>query len=213
MTRLAANLTMLFTEAPDLERPRHARASGFDGVEVLFPYDHPAEAWRAALAGFPVALINTPPGDWAAGDRGWAAVPGETTRFREGFLQALDYARLLGATHIHVMCGNATGPAAEATLAENLRWATAQAPGQSLTLEPLNPIDMPGYFLGGFDQAAELIRKSACRRSGFRSTCGTSAAWALIQPVSGRATAQLRDMSRSPACANGLSRTPRQQHG
>ena len=159
MTRLAANLTMLFTEAPALERPRHARASGFDGVEVLFPYDHPAEAWRAALAGFPVALINTPPGDWAAGDRGWAAVPGETTRFREGFLQALDYARLLGATHIHVMCGNATGPAAEATLAENLRWATAQAPGQSLTLEPLNPIDMPGYFLGGFDQAADLIRR------------------------------------------------------
>jgi hydroxypyruvate isomerase len=155
--RLAANLSMLFTEVPALERPALARASGFDGVEVLFPYDHPAEAWHESLAGMPVALINTPPGDWAAGDRGWAAVPGETARFRQGFAQALHYARLLGATHIHVMCGNAAGPGAEATLAENLRWATARAPGQSLTLEPLNPIDMPGYFLNGFDQAKAII--------------------------------------------------------
>ncbi len=94
--RLAANLTMLFTEVPPLDRPAAARAAGFDGVEILFPYDHPAAAWRAALDGIPVALINTPPGDWAAGERGWAAVPGAEARFRAGFRAALDMARALG---------------------------------------------------------------------------------------------------------------------
>lgn len=157
MRRLAANLTLLFTEAPVLARPALARAAGFDGVEVLFPYDHTPADWHATLAGVPLVLINTPPGDWAAGERGWAAVPGAEARFREGFARALDYGRHLGAEHIHVMCGNATGPEAEATLAGNLRWAAAQAPGQSLTLEPLNPLDMPGYFLNGFDQAAAIV--------------------------------------------------------
>jgi hydroxypyruvate isomerase len=157
MMRLAANLTMLFTEAPPLERPSLARGAGFDGVEILFPYQHSVPDWQAALDGLPLALINTPPGDWAAGERGWAAVPGQGARFREGFLQALDMARSLCAEHIHVMSGNAAGPEAEAELTQNLRWAAMQAPEQSLTLEPLNPLDMPGYFLSGFDQAARII--------------------------------------------------------
>ncbi len=81
MPRFAANVTMLFTEVPMLARPDLAREAGFDGVEVLFPYDHAPKDWQAALAGMPVALINTPPGDWAAGDRGHAAVPGSETPF------------------------------------------------------------------------------------------------------------------------------------
>ncbi len=73
MPRFAANLTLLFTEVPMLDRPDWARRTGFDGVEVLFPYDHPVADWERALAGLPLALINTPPGDWASGDRGFAA--------------------------------------------------------------------------------------------------------------------------------------------
>lgn len=152
--RIAANLTWLFTEAPMLDRPALALAAGFDGVEVLFPYDHAAAEWRAALHGCPVALLNTPPGDWAAGDRGWAAVPGAETRFREGFRQALDMAQGIGAERIHVMAGNAAGPQAEATFRSNLEWACTQ--GHPLTVEPLNPRDMPGYFLNGYAQALRL---------------------------------------------------------
>ena len=78
---------------------------------MLFPYDHPAKDWEAALAGMPLALINTPPGDWAAGDRGFAAVPGLESRFRDGFLRAAELATRLGAARVHVMAGVASGPA------------------------------------------------------------------------------------------------------
>lgn len=157
MPRIAANITMLFTESPMLARPALAAAAGFDGVEVLFPYDHPAAAWADALAGVPLALINTPPGDWAAGDRGFAARPGEQERFRDGFLRAMDYAARLGAARVHIMAGVAKGARAEEVFGENLAWAAAQAPDQALTIEPLNPLDMPGYFLNDYDQAARII--------------------------------------------------------
>lgn len=157
MPRFAANLTLLFTEVPMLDRPDWARRTGFDGVEVLFPYDHPVSEWERALAGLPVALINTPPGDWASGDRGFAARPGHETAFRDSFLRAADYATRLGVPCVHVMAGVAKGPQAEGTYVENLAWAAAQAPSLRLSIEPLNPDDMPGYFLNDYDQAARIL--------------------------------------------------------
>lgn len=157
MPRFAANLTMLFTEVPMLSRPELAAQAGFDGAEVLFPYDHTTAEWERALAGMPLALINTPPGNWVAGDRGFAAVPGEENRFRDGFLRAADVASRLKAERVHVMAGVARGPVAEQTYLENLAWAVAQAPDLPLTLEPINPEDMPGYFLNDFDQAARIL--------------------------------------------------------
>ena len=140
-----------------LDRPDWARRTGFDGVEVLFPYDHPVADWERALAGLPLALINAPPGDWASGDRGFAARPGYETAFRESFLRAADYACRLGAGRIHVMAGVAKGPQAEATYVENLAWAAQQAPEVRLCIEPLNPDDMPGYFLNDYDQAGRIL--------------------------------------------------------
>jgi len=157
MPRFAANLTMLFTEVGSLDRPGLAAQAGFDGVEILFPYDHPARDWTAALAGLPVALINTPPGNWVAGDRGHAAVPGEQATFRETFLRGADMAARLGSARLHVMAGVARGPLAEQTYADNLTWASGQAPDQVLCVEPLNADDMPGYFLNDFDQAARIL--------------------------------------------------------
>jgi hydroxypyruvate isomerase len=157
MPRFAANLTLLFTEVPMLDRPDWAARCGFDGVEVLFPYDFPMADWERALAGQPLALINTPPGDWASGDRGFAAVPGMELRFRDSFLRAADYATRLQAARLHVMAGVAKGPQAEQCYAENLAWALAEAPDLTLTIEPLNPDDMPGYFLNDYDQAARIL--------------------------------------------------------
>ncbi len=168
MPRFAANLTFLFTEVPMLDRPDWARKAGFDGVEVLFPYDHPVADWEKALAGMPVALINTPPGDWISGDRGFAARPGDEAAFRDGFLRAADWATRLGAEKVHVMAGVAKGPLAEAVFAENLAWAAAQAPALRLTVEPLNPEDMPGYFLNDYDQAARILDDLAHPRIGLQ---------------------------------------------
>ena len=55
------------------------------------------------------------------------------------------------------MAGKARGSAALATFLRNLEWACAQAPGTSLTIEPMNHADMPGYFLNSFDLAGEII--------------------------------------------------------
>lgn len=157
MPLFAANLTMLFTEVPVLDRPGLAAQAGFDGAEILFPYDHSPRDYEAALAGLPLALINAPPGDWLAGDRGFAAVPGEEERFRDSFLRGADLAGRLGAARLHVMAGVARGPQAEQVYCENLAWAAAQAPDLRLVIEPLNPDDMPGYFLNDFDQAARIL--------------------------------------------------------
>jgi hydroxypyruvate isomerase len=154
LMRIAANISWLFAEVPMLDRPALAMAEGFDGIEVLFPYDHPAADWHAALQGCLVALLNTPPGDWAAGGRGWAAVAGAERQFRAGFGQALDLAQAIGAERIHVMSGNAAGPEAEAAFRANLEWACTQ--GHPLTVEPLNTRDMPGYFLNSYAQALRL---------------------------------------------------------
>src|SRR5674476_899204 len=79
MPRFAANLTMMFNDAPFLERFERAAAAGFTAVEFLFPYDHRPDEIAAALRahGLEQALFNLPPGDWANGERGFACRPGD----------------------------------------------------------------------------------------------------------------------------------------
>jgi hydroxypyruvate isomerase len=168
MPRYAANITMLFTEVPMLDRPGLAHQAGFDGIEVLFPYDWPSKEWEAALAGLPVALINAPPGDWVAGDRGFAAVADQIPRFQDSFLRAADFASRIKAERVHVMAGVAKGPLAEQTFAENLLWAAAQSPDLQILIEPINVDDMPGYFLNDFDQAARILEDLALPRVGLQ---------------------------------------------
>lgn len=164
MPRFAANLTMLFAELPFMERFAAARAAGFDAVEYLFPYEYEAAELKRALddAGLTQVLFNAPPGDWAAGERGLAALPGHEVLFRRSVEQALDYAAVLGVGQVHVMAGigDAVERAARATYVENLRRAAAAAGkrGVRLLIEPLNPRDVPGYFLSSVEQAAEIVR-------------------------------------------------------
>src|ERR1700722_15574193 len=107
MPRLAANLSMMFNELPFLDRFAAARKAGFDGVEFLFPYEHPAAELRKRLddAGLTQALLNMPPGDWSKGERGLASLPGRQSEFRNGVKQALDYAEALGCKLVHAMAG------------------------------------------------------------------------------------------------------------
>jgi hydroxypyruvate isomerase len=167
MPRFAANLSMMFGEIPFLERFAAARKMGFIGVEFLFPYAFAkAEILaRRKEAGLAQILFNTPPGDWEAGDRGFAALPARRDHFRRTFEQALDYAVALENPRIHVMSGI---PGADADLeactdciVENLAWASglARPEGITLLIEPLNAVDMPGYFLKSADQAAEILKQ------------------------------------------------------
>jgi len=163
MPRFAANLTYLFQERPFLDRFEAAAEAGFEGVEVLFPYDDATTeiVRRLRRAELPFVLMNTPPPNWTGGQRGFAAVPGLEGRFRMDFKRTLRFADRLKPQHIHIMAGVAEGDAARAAFVENLRWAAAEAPAQSLTIEPLNPVDFPGYYLQDFDLAARVLSEVA----------------------------------------------------
>ncbi|TKW66214.1 MAG: TIM barrel protein [Paracoccus denitrificans] len=159
MARFAANLTLLFNELPMLERFDAASRAGFRGAEILFPYDVAASDLRRAArgAGLDVVLINCPPPNWAGGPRGFAAVPESQDRFRRDFERSLRVAEALSARHIHVMAGKASGPESYSCFVENLGWAARRAPHFSLTIEPKNTIDLPGYFLDSYDLALQVI--------------------------------------------------------
>ncbi len=159
MPRFAANLTTMFTELPFLERFAAARAAGFDAVEVQSPYEHPAEAIRAELdrAHLALALMNTPAGDWEAGERGLASLPGRVPDFVASVKQALTYAELLRPERIHVMAGVSRGPWARSIYVANLSRACEMAPQQQFTIEPINARDMPGYHLSETQDARTVI--------------------------------------------------------
>lgn len=157
--RLAANLDFLFRDLPLLDRFAAARAAGFAGVELPFPYDDPIPEMVDALSrhGLAVAVITMPPPNRTGGPRGFAAVPGGETRFRSDFARALRFVRRLKAQALHVMAGRAEGPAARATFAANLRWAAAQAPDLTVLVGPLRPEEVPGYFLTDADLATDVL--------------------------------------------------------
>jgi len=157
--KTCANLTMLFTELPFLERFGAAKQAGFDAIEVLFPYDIAVPDMLDMMARneLPLALINCPPPNYIGGERGFAAVVG--SRFQQDFKRAARYAKALGAQHLHIMAGAAEGAEARACFVDNLRWAAAEAPSQSLTIEPINRDDMPGYFLCNFDEGKAIVEE------------------------------------------------------
>ena len=159
MPKYCANLTWLFTELPLLERFAAAKEAEFSAVELLSPYDVNAQDIVNLLSRYDLemALINCPPPNYAGGQPGWAAVPGLEERFKRDFRRSARYARTLNAAHLHVLAGEAEGPEARAVFVENLRWAAAEVPKQSLTIEPLNPVDRPGYFLNDFMLASDII--------------------------------------------------------
>lgn len=156
---------MLFTERPFLDRFDLAARAGFEAVEFLFPYDHPAEEVAKALkdSGLKLVLHNLPAGNWAAGERGIACHPDRVVEFCEGLNQALDYARVLGTPQINCLAGilPAGGDPLEAraTLVSNLRHAAATLgrKGVRLLIEPINTFDIPGFFVNRTQQALQLM--------------------------------------------------------
>jgi hydroxypyruvate isomerase len=164
--KLAANLTMLFTEADFLDRFALAAQAGFRGVEFLFPYAYPAQALAEQLDAHRLTLVlhNLPAGDWAGGERGIACHPGRRAEFEDGVVQAIDYAQALGVKQLNCLAGivppGVDLAAAEETLVTNLRHAAGllDEHGIALLIEPINTRDIPGFCLHGTQQALDIIR-------------------------------------------------------
>jgi hydroxypyruvate isomerase len=165
MPKFAANLSMLFTEVPFLDRFERAARAGFTAVEFLFPYAWPAEEIRARLDahGLSLVLHNLPAGDWEAGERGIACHPDRVDEFRAGVGQAIAYAHALGVPQLNCLAGKAPAGVPDAllrqTLVDNLRHAAAmlQSAGLRLLVEPINTFDIPGFYLHRTRQALDLL--------------------------------------------------------
>ncbi|WP_257169103.1 hydroxypyruvate isomerase [Bradyrhizobium sp. SRS-191] len=165
MPRFAANLTMLFNELPFMERFAAAKAAGFSGVEYLFPYDFDKAELREQLVrhGLTQVLHNLPAGNWAAGERGIAILPDRVDDFRDGVRRAIEYAKALDCRQLNCLVGIAPGDAdpreLNQVLVRNLRFAATalKAQGIKLLIEPINTLDIPGFFLNRTAQALQLI--------------------------------------------------------
>jgi hydroxypyruvate isomerase len=163
----AANLSLMYTEYPFLDRFAAAAADGFDAVEYLFPYTFEASqlAERLQAHGLKQVLFNAPAGDWDAGERGMACLVGRDEEFHRSVERALQYAVTLGCPRVHVMLGvppsGADRAEARSTGVARLAWAAEQAAavGVVVLMEPLNPRDMPGYLLSRQDQAHEIVQE------------------------------------------------------
>lgn len=167
--KLCANLSLLFTEVPLLERIAAAKAAGFEGVEIQFPYEVPAEQLKAALedAGLPLILINLPAGDLMQGGPGLAAVPERAAEFDAALVKALDYARIVKPQHVNVLAGRVEEglerEAALQTLAERLR-ATCDAfagTGTDVLMEAINSHDMKGFLLNTPEHLQDMLERVA----------------------------------------------------
>jgi hydroxypyruvate isomerase len=155
MPRFAANLSMLFTDSPVIERFHRAAAAGFKAVEFLFPYGEDIDALRAVLdsTGLEQILFNLPVGDFAAGDRGMANNPAKRTEFLDGVERAIEIAGRLGVGRVNCLVGKTVPELSFETQWETLKENLAEAAGRMQragvmqVLEPLNPFDAPGYFI------------------------------------------------------------------
>lgn len=165
MPRFAANLSMLFTEVPMLDRFERAARAGFSSVEIQFPYEATAAEVKSKLTASRLKMVlhNLPAGDWAAGDRGMATDPKRVDEFRAGVQKAIEYATVLQVPQLNCLCGLApAGVAADAirrTVVENLRHAAKalKDAGLKLLIEPVNNFDVPGFWLNRTELAISVL--------------------------------------------------------
>ena len=165
MPKFAANLTMLFTEVPFLDRFERAARAGFSAVEFLFPYAFPTAEIQARLKGNGLQLVlhNLPAGDWAAGERGIACHPDRVDEFRAGVAKAIEVGTALGVPRLNCLAGKVPIGAADAvlraTFVANLRFAAAELKkaGLKLLIEPINTFDIPGFYLNRTAQALAIL--------------------------------------------------------
>lgn len=165
MPKFAANLTMLFNEAPFLDRFKAAAAAGFRGVEFLFPYAFHRDQIADKLNQYQLDLVlhNLPAGNWEAGERGIACLPERVGEFRDGVGEAIVYAKALGVKQLNCLVGrrpaDVDADKIRTTVVDNLRFAADQlkAEGIRLLIEPINTFDIPGFYLSGTKQALDLI--------------------------------------------------------
>jgi hydroxypyruvate isomerase len=162
MPRFTANIDLMFTELDFMDRFAEAAAWGFEEVEILNPHAHDTDGIvrSAKAAGVGVTLMNTPIPDMKNGDRGAGADHTTRERSEREAKQSVETAAALGAKGIHVMAGLADPSSSKAqdAFVRHVQFIAdlADEHGIMAMVEPLNPVDFPGYFLNDVYQALAL---------------------------------------------------------
>ena len=159
---------MMFNEVPSMDRFTKASKAGFKGVEFLFPYDYSPDEVADQLHknDLQMVLFNMKPGNWQAGERGLACIPGRESEFKDNLAPVLEYARDLDCRQVHMLAGihdkEIPHQQARETFINNLRVAARTCSENDITvlIEPINQQDMPGYFLSTQAKAMELIAEA-----------------------------------------------------
>ncbi len=166
MPKFSANLTMMFNEVDFLSRFERAAKAGFKGVEYLFPYGWSKEQLADELSKnhLKQVLHNLPAGDWQAGERGIACLPGREGEFQDGVGLALDYAKALKCDRLNCLVGKMVQGKPERvrqTLVNNLQFAATALEKENIRLliEPLNSQDIPGFYLVHTQDALQLFEE------------------------------------------------------
>ncbi len=170
---VAANLSLLFTEYPFLDRFAQAKQAGFKWVEIQFPYEFSKEAILTELNKhqLQLALINIPAGDFMQGGDGLLTSPHTDADFLRAIATALDYARHLQVKRVNILAGRFSKRAmTDATLqsAERNRLIArivyaAQCfydHGMMPLIEVINPVDMPRFALPDLTQACAVLQSA-----------------------------------------------------
>ena len=176
MPKFAANLSFLFTEWAFLDRFKAAREAGFRAVEFMFPYEYEKEELAKRLHDNKLELVlhNLPAGNWAAGERGIACHPDRIKEFRQGVELGVQYAQALGVHQLNCLVGiqpaHLTLEQAREAAVTNLAFA-AQRLGEvgiKLLIEPVNTIDIPGFFAATSKFGLELIDAAGASNIGLQ---------------------------------------------
>jgi hydroxypyruvate isomerase len=161
MPLFSANLGLLWKELSLPDGIRAAARAGFDAVECHWPYETSTEEIVFALEETNLSMLglNTLRGDVLAGERGLLALPGRDVDAKRSIDQAIEYARVIGCSHIHAMAGIGSGHECHRTFIDNLSYAAKKASliDISIVIEPLNTFDNPGYFLTSTKLAKQII--------------------------------------------------------
>ena len=167
MIKFSANLSMLFTELDFLDRFSAAKKAGFDYVEYLFPYDFAPEQISDQLTqhNLDQVLFNLPAGNWGTGERGITCLPDRIDEFEDGVMKAIDYAKALGCKQVNALAGipalESSEDLVKETFIKNLRFAANKLKDQDIHLltEPINTIDIPGFYLNYTEQAKSILKE------------------------------------------------------
>ena len=165
MTKLAVNLSMIFTEVPLLERFALAQTAGFKHVEIQFPYELSIEQIQTQLRlhDLSLCLINVPAGDLMTGGNGLTGVPGKELEFHHALQLAVQYASALKVPSVNILAGKQPLDAdllpCLNTLSKNLKLACHMFSEHGIqpVFEMINGTDMPRFLVQNIAQAQEML--------------------------------------------------------